>query len=76
MNPFFGPDEINGDVFVRYERPIMNAKADWSIQINARNLYRSNGNDDIPVNINPDGRIATIRIPNEKLFFLTNTIRF
>jgi hypothetical protein len=48
----------------------------WSIQFNARNLYRKNGDDDIPVTINPDGRIALIRIPNERQFFLSNTFRF
>jgi len=48
----------------------------WSIQLNARNLYRKNGNDDIPVTINPDGRVALIRIPNEQQFFLSNTFRF
>ncbi|MBT5814731.1 MAG: TonB-dependent receptor plug domain-containing protein [Opitutales bacterium] len=75
-NAFLGPDEINGDLFFRYGRPIANGKMDWSIQLNARNLYRSNGNDDIPVTINPDGAIATIRIPNERQFFVTNTFRF
>ena len=74
-NPFFGPDETNGDLFVRYSRPIMNDKINWILQLNIRNLYRSN-DDDIPVTINPDGRTALIRIPNEQLVFLTNTFRF
>lgn len=75
-NPWLGPDEINGDLFFRYGRPISNGKIDWSVQFNARNLYRKNGNDDIPVTINPDGAIALIRIPNERQFFLTNTFKF
>ena len=73
-NPFFGPDETNGDLFVRYSRPISD-KIDWILQMNVRNLYRSN-DDDIPVTINPDGMTAIIRIPNEQLFFVTNTFRF
>ena len=74
-NPRFGPDELNGDMFIRYRRKL-NDKLTWSVQLNARNLYRSNGNDDIPVTINPDGRVAGIRIPNERQFFLTNTFSF
>ncbi|MDA0345862.1 MAG: TonB-dependent receptor plug domain-containing protein [Verrucomicrobia bacterium] len=74
-NPFYGPDEMNGDLFLRYTRKITE-KLEWSIQFNARNLYRKNSDDDIPVTINPDGRVALIRIPNEQQFFLTNTFRF
>ncbi len=74
-NPQLGPDEINGDLFIRYQRKLRD-KIDWSIQFNARNLYRKNGNDDIPVSINPDGAVAIIRIPNEQQFFVTNTFRF
>lgn len=74
-NPYFGPDELNGDLFFRYTRPISN-KILWSLQFNARNLYRKNGDDDIPVTINPDGRLSLIRIPNQQEFFVTNTFRF
>jgi outer membrane receptor protein involved in Fe transport len=74
-NPNFGPDELNGDMFLRYRRKLSD-KLTWSVQLNARNLYRSNGSNDIPVTINPDGTIASIRIPNEKQFFLTNTFSF
>ena len=74
-HPFRGPDELNGDLFFRYSRPL-GKKLDWSLQFNARNLYRKNGDDDIPVSINPDGRVSLIRIPNEQQFFLTNTFRF
>jgi len=75
-NPWLGPDDINGDLFVRYSRPIMNGKADWSIQLNARNLYRKNGDEDIPIEFNPDGSVTFVRIPVEQQWFLTNTFRF
>lgn len=75
-NPFMGPTELNGDLFIRYVRPIFDGKAIWSIQFNAKNLYRKNSDSDIPVSINPDGSLAIIRIPNERQFLLTNTIRF
>ena len=32
-NPWFGPDDINGDMFFRYRRPIMNDRVDWSMQL-------------------------------------------
>ncbi len=75
-NPWFGPDDINGDLFARYSRPIMNGKADWSIQLNARNIYRKNGDEDIPISFNPDGAVTFVRIPVEQQWFLTNTFRF
>lgn len=74
-NPRLGPKEMNGDMFLRYRRKLTD-KIDWTIQLNARNLYRKNGNDDIPISINPDGRVAYIRIPNERQFFVSNTFKF
>jgi hypothetical protein len=75
-NPWFGPDDINGDLFFRYRRPIMNDRVDWSVQLNARNLYRKNGDDDIPIAFNPDGSTTFIRVPVEQQYFLTNTFSF
>jgi len=75
-NPWFGPDDINGDMFFRYRRPIMNDRVDWSVQLNARNLYRKNGDDDIPIAFNPDGSTTFIRVPVEQQYFLTNTFSF
>ncbi|MCB1122486.1 MAG: hypothetical protein KJT03_13115, partial [Verrucomicrobiae bacterium] len=74
-NPWYGPDSLDGDIFLRY-RTALTDKIDWSIQFNARNLYRSNGSDDIPVNINPDGSVAIIRVPVEQQYFITNTFSF
>jgi hypothetical protein len=75
-NPYFGPDDINGDIFFRYGRKIMNDKVKWSIQLNARNLYRKNGNDYIPIEFNPDGAVTYVRVPVEQQWFLTNTFSF
>ncbi len=74
-NPFMGPDSIDGDFFIRYSRPITD-KIDWTIQFNARNFYRSNGDDDIPISANPDGTTRFARIPVEQQYFLTNTFSF
>lgn len=72
--PFWGPSETNGDLFVRYTRPI-NDKIDWTLQLNARNLYRSNS-DFIPIRTNPDGRNSFYRNPNPQDFTITNTFKF
>lgn len=72
--PFFGPAQLNGDIWISYQRPIWDDRMDWKIQLNVRNAY---GDDSpIPVVINPDGNLAVIRnsIPQE--IFLTNTFRF
>ena len=75
-NPWFGPDDINGDLFFRYRRPIMNDRVDWSVQFNARNVYRKNGDEDIPIEFNPDGSVTFVRVPVEQQYFLTNTFSF
>jgi len=75
LNPFFGSDSIDGDMFMRYRKSLTD-KIDWTIQLNARNLYRSNGANDIPVAINPDGSVAIIRVPVEQQYFLSNTFSF
>jgi len=74
-NPFLGPDSLDGDLFFRYQHRLTD-KIDWRIQLNARNFYRSHGAKDIPVTINPDGRVALTRIPVEQQYFLTNTFSF
>ncbi len=73
-NPFLGDDELNGDIWFSYERPIFDDKIDWRIQLNIRNAIRTS--EDIPVFVNPDGRLAVVRIPPEQTLFITNTFRF
>lgn len=74
-NAFYGQEELNGDAFIRYSKKIWDGKIDWTIQLNIRNLYNGGG-DDIPVVINPDGKVAIVRIPNERVYFLSNSFRF
>ncbi|MBC9889512.1 MAG: hypothetical protein F7B06_06610, partial [Opitutae bacterium] len=56
-------------------RPIVNGKIDWLVQLNVRNIYRSN-NGFIPILTNPDGRDVIFRNPNPREIFLTNTFKF
>jgi outer membrane receptor protein involved in Fe transport len=72
--PFMGPDQLNGDIFASYQRPIFDDKIDWKIQLNVRNAF---GDDDyIPIAVNPDGRIAAVRNSQPMEIFVTNTFRF
>lgn len=72
--PFFGSDEINGDFWVNYSRPLMDENIDWKIQLNIRNLIGDQAM--VRVITNPDGRAAITRNPNPKEIFLTNTFSF
>ncbi len=74
--PFLGPEELNGDAWVSYERQLSlrDRPIDWKIQLNVRNLI--GGDDYIPVVTNPDGTVAVVRNPPTKEFFLTNTFSF
>lgn len=73
-NPFWGPDQLNGDLWISYERKILDDKIDWKIQLNARNAFGDN--DIIPVITNPDGQLAIFRNSLPREVFLTNTFRF
>ena len=69
-NPYFGPSELNFDVWFSYRRPLTQ-RVDWKAQLNIRNAF---GDDDyIPVLANPDGGIASFRNPNPSRSSLTNT---
>ncbi len=72
-HPFYGPDDLAGDVWVSYHRKIFQ-NIDWRIQLNVRNAWGNRK--DIPVTANPDGTIAVIRIPNETRWLLSNTFSF
>ncbi|MCG8527015.1 MAG: hypothetical protein MI748_11575 [Opitutales bacterium] len=75
-NPYWGDDELNGDVWLSYKRKInlFNTPLDWKIQLNVRNAI---GTDDyITVLTNPDGRAAVVRNPPTQEWFLTNTFSF
>ncbi len=73
-HPFYGPDELAGDVWVAYRWPKIFKNVDMRMQLNVRNAW-GNG-EDIPVTANPDGSIAVIRIPNETRWLLSATFTF
>lgn len=72
--PFFDDGLFSGDAWITYQRPILDGKVDWRVQLNVRNLVGESGN--IPVRTNPDGTVAVIRIPNPRTMYLSNTFKF
>ena len=72
-HPFYGKEELAGDVWVGYRRKVFK-RIDWRLQLNVRNAWGSSR--DIPVTANPDGSIAVIRIPNETRWLLSSTFSF
>ena len=73
-NPFWGPNQMNGDLWVSYKRKLLDGKIDWKIQLNIRNAFGDS--DVIPVVTNPDGQLAVFRNSLPQEVFITNTLRF
>jgi hypothetical protein len=72
--PIYGPRTTNYDVWFRYGRKLFHNKIHWSVQLNIRDLFGSK--DLIPVAAQPDGSIASARIPQPNRWMLTNTFDF
>lgn len=73
-NPFMGSDELNGDIWLAYERTIMSDSVDWEVRLNVRNFI---GDDDlIRIAVQPDGRPSGVRIPQGTIWQLRNTFSF
>ncbi len=71
--PFYGPSEINFDLWVGYKRKI-SKNLNWRTQINVRNVGKHNSL--IPINVQPDGTVASWRIAPTQIWSLTNSIEF
>jgi len=71
--PIQGPAEDYVDLWVSYQRDITE-KINWSIQLNVYNLFPDDSF--IPIQANPDGSIAQVRIPGETTWSISNVIRF
>ncbi|BET66276.1 hypothetical protein ASA1KI_11940 [Opitutales bacterium ASA1] len=71
--PIEGPSEDYLDVWISYQRPLGD-KITWSAQLNVYNVF----SDDrmIPIQANPDGSLAQVRIPGETTWSFTNTFKF
>jgi len=71
--PLKGEAESAFDLWLGYGRKL-GERVTWRIQLNVRNLFASD--DLIPTTTQPDGSIATYRIPEPRTYSLTNTFSF
>lgn len=72
--PYYDSDQISYDTWVRYGRRILGERIRWSVQLNIRDLF---GNDDlIAVTAQPNGAVASARIPQPNKWTITNTFEF
>lgn len=72
-NPYYGPSETNFDFWVGYGRKLTD-RIDWRIQLNVRNAFE--GDDLIPIAVQPDGSPAYFRIAPSQVWTISNTFRF
>lgn len=72
--PYYGSDEINYDAWLRYGRKILNDRITWRIQLNVRDLL--GGKDLIAVTAQPNGAVASARIPQPNKWTITNSFEF
>jgi hypothetical protein len=72
--PFYGSEQINYDVWLRYGRRFLKDKVRWSAQLNVRDVFGSE--DLIAVTAQPNGTVASARIPQPNKWTLTNTFEF
>jgi hypothetical protein len=71
--PIYAPSETNCDAWIGYERKLTK-NITWVIQLNARDLFAKTSL--IPIQANPDGTVAQVRIPSNTTWTLTNTFNF
>lgn len=72
--PFYGSDDLKFDAWLRYGKRLFSDKIRWSIQLNVRDLLA--GDDLIAVTAQPNGQVASARIPQPNKWTITNTFEF
>jgi hypothetical protein len=72
-SPYYGPSEDSIDLWLGYERKVTD-QVKWRMQLNVRNLFASKSL--IPITVQPDGSPGAFRIPEPRVFTLTNTFSF
>jgi len=72
--PYYGSAQMNYDAWLRYGRRIMKDRLRWSIQLNVRDIF---GSDElIAVTAQPNGQVASARIPQPDKWTISNTFEF
>ncbi len=72
--PFYGSDDLKFDAWLRYGKRLFSDKIRWSIQLNVRDLLASD--ELIAVTAQPNGQVASARIPQPNKWTITNTFEF
>ncbi len=72
--PYYSSDDLKFDVWLRYGRTIQHDRIKWSVQLNIRDLLA--GDDLIAVTSQPNGQIASARIPQPNKWTLTTSFEF
>lgn len=72
-HPYHGKSVGSVDFFVGYQRKLTD-KLKWRIQFNVRNAF--NPDKLIPVTVEPDGSPAAYRLPEPRVWTVTNTFEF
>jgi hypothetical protein len=62
------------DAWLSYKRKIWNDRIDWRIQLNVKNLFGGTGLRRLKVQ--PWGQTASVSMPAEKRWYVTNTFEF
>jgi outer membrane receptor protein involved in Fe transport len=73
-NPYYSPAETNVDAFLGYKRKLWKDRVEWKVQLNVRNLIGQS--DPIAITVQPTGEAATVRLPPERRWYVTNTFSF
>lgn len=73
-SPVYSPTETNYDLNLRYTRKIFRGKIQWTVQLNIRDIFGSDKL--IPIATQPDGSVASARIPQSNRWTLTNSFDF
>lgn len=71
--PIKGPTEQHYDAWISYERSLGHG-IKWSIQLNVNDVFSEKKL--VPIQANPDGTIAQVRIPSLTTWNLRNTFNF
>lgn len=73
-HPYYGPSELNADVWLSYRAPLKRKHAAWSARVALRNVVR--GDDLVPISTQPNGSIAQVRVGAPLIWELRTTLEF
>jgi hypothetical protein len=72
--PHYAAEEVAYDAWLRYGRALAGGRIRWTAQFNLRDLF---GSDDlIAITSQPNGQVASARIPQPNKWTLTNSFEF